>query len=88
MKSKEEILELVNKWWVTDTVGNIIAYRSPGAAYGDVILEQVVKGREMKPEVRAAFEYVMDELQIERGEMFRNKNGEPDRIKITRSYDG
>ena len=88
MKSLEEMHEALQKWFVTNTVGNVIFYRSPGSKFGDVILEQVVKGREMKPEVQAAFEFLMDELKIERGEMFRNKQGEPDRIKITRRYDG
>lgn len=88
MKSRDEVSRLFEKWWVTDTVGNFIVYRAPGARYGDVILEQVVKAREMEPSIRAAFEMLMDELQIERAEMFRDKDGRPDRIKITRRYDG
>ena len=88
MKSKDEMHKCLDEWWGNDTTGNIIFYRSPGAKLGDAILEEVVKGREMKPEVQAAFEYIMDELKIERGEMFRNKQGEADRIKITRRYDG
>ena len=88
MKSREEMHLALDDWWGNDTVGNIIMYRAPGAKFGDVILEHVVKLREMKPEVRAAVEFIMDELGIERGELFRNKQGEPDRIKITRRYDG
>ena len=88
MKTKSEMIELLNTWWVNDTVGNFIAYRAPGAKQGDVILEQVVKAREMKPHVKAAFELLMDELQIERAEMYRDNHGRPDRVKVTRRYDG
>lgn len=88
MKTKDEMIAAFNTWWVNDTVGNFIAYRAPGARAGDIILERVIKAREMKPEVRAAFEYVMDELKIERGEMRRDKNGRADLIKLTRRYDG
>ena len=88
MKTRDEMLESLKTWWGNDTVGNIIFYRAPGASHGDVILERVIKAREMKPEVRAAFELVMDELKIERAEMRRDKNGRPDLIKLTRRYDG
>ena len=59
MKTKEEMHKALEDWWSNDTVGNIIMYRAPHARTGDVILEKVVKAREMKPHVRAAFELVM-----------------------------
>lgn len=88
MKSKEQLMDSVIKWWDAGMVGNLILYRSPGASTGDAIIERVVKAREMEPHVRAAFEMFMDELNIERGELFRNSKGEPDRVKLTRSFDG
>lgn len=88
MKTKDEMHDALDGWWVNNTVGNFIAYRAPGAHAGDVILEQVIKAREMEPEIRAAFEMIMDELGIERGELFRDNKGRPDRIKLTRRYDG
>lgn len=88
MKTKAEMIECLNEWWANDTVGNIIFYRAPGAKTGDAILEQVIKAREMKPTIRAAFEMLMEELGIERAEMYRDSRGNPDRIKITRRYDG
>jgi len=88
MKTRDECVDALTKWWVNDTVGNIIFYRAPGARYGDAILEQVIKAREMEPHIRAAFEMLMDELGIERAEMFRDKDGKPDRIKVTRKFDG
>ena len=88
MKSREELHKMLDVWWDDGLVGNLIIYRSPGAMLGDCIIERVLKCREMKPEIRAAFVMVMDELGVDRGEVFRNKNGDPDRIKLTRRLDG
>jgi len=88
MKTRDEMVAVLMDWWANDTVGNLIFYRAPHANTGDAILEQVVKVREMKPEIRACFEMLMDELDIARAEMFRDSKGRPDRIKITRKYDG
>jgi len=88
MKSKEQLMDSVGKWWDAGMVGNLILYRSPGANTGDAIIERVIKAREMDLPVRVAFEMFMDELGIDRGEVFRNSKGEPDRIKLTRSFDG
>jgi hypothetical protein len=88
MKSQKQLMDSVVKWWDAGMVGNLILYRSPGAQTGDAIIERVIKVREMEPHVAAAFEMFMDELDIERGEVFRNSKGEPDRIKLTRRFDG
>lgn len=88
MKSKEQLMDSVIKWWDAGMVGNLILYRAPGAQSGDSIIERVVKVREMEPHVRAAFEMFMDELEIDRGEVCRNSKGEPDRVKLTRRFDG
>ena len=63
MKSREELHKMLDVWWDDGLVGNLIIYRSPGAQLGDCIIERVLKCREMKPEIRAAFEMVMDELE-------------------------
>ena len=86
MKTEGQCVDAFRKWFRNDTVGNLIIYHAPGAAECEVIIERVIKAREMKPEVRAAFEMVMDELGIERGEMRRDKDGNPDLIKLTRRY--
>ena len=88
MKSLREVHALVDRWWDEGLVGNLIIYRAPGASTADCIIERVVKCREMKPEVRAALELVMDELGVERGEIVRDSKGDPDRIKLTRRFDG
>jgi len=86
MKSHKEAHEKLDRWLKEGLVGNLIFYQAPGAQLVDCIIERVVKCREMKPEIRAAFEMVMDELGVERGEVARNNKGEPDRIKLTRGY--
>ena len=87
MKSEEQAVASFRKWYVNNTVGNLIFYRAPNARECDCIIERVVKAREMKPEVRAAFEMFMDELGIERGEIRRNADGQPDLVKFTRRYE-
>lgn len=88
MKSLREVHEVVDAWWHDGLVGNLIIYRAPGASTADCIIERVVKCREMDPKVRAALEMVMDELGVERGEIVRDGKGNPDRIKLTRRFDG
>jgi hypothetical protein len=88
MKSLEDIKSVIDKWWRNGMVGNLICYRAPGANDGECIIERVVKAREMRPEVRVAFEMLMDEYGVERGEVFRGSDGKPDRLKFTRRFDG
>lgn len=87
MKTKEEVLATVEKWWDGNMVGNLILYRAPNSAGAESIIERVIKRREMKPETRAAFEMFMDNLGVERGEVARDSEGRPDRIKLTRRFD-
>ena len=88
MKSKVEVHQMLDKWWDKGLVGNLIIYRAPGASTADCIIERVVKCREMTPEIRAAFEMFMDDLGIERGEIVRDSKGNPDRVKLTRRFNG
>lgn len=88
MKTKAEIHRAVDQWWDMNMVGNLILYRAPHSSEAECIIERVIKGREMKPETRAAFEMFMDNLGVERGEVVRDKDGRPDRIKLTRRFNG
>jgi hypothetical protein len=87
MKSEEQCVISFRKWLRNGVVGNIIFYHAPNSEEADCIVEQVIKAREMKPEVRAAFEFLLDELGAERGEFFRDKDGKPDRVRVTRRFD-
>ena len=87
MKTEDQAVESFRKWYRNNTVGLLTFYHAPNAVEVECIVEQVIKAREMQPQVRAAFEMLMDELDIERGEVFRDKNGKPDRVKLTRRFD-
>lgn len=87
MKTIEEVHDVVDEWFGDDMVGNLILYRAPNSQGAECIIEQVVKCREMEPTTRAALGMFMDNLGIERGEVVRDKDGNPDRVKLTRRFD-
>ena len=87
MKTRAEVHKVVDKWWDKDMVGNLIIYRAPHTNEAECIVEMVIKKREMPIEVQAAFEMFMDELGVERGEVVRDKDGNPDRVKLTRKFE-
>ena len=87
MKSREQLHATLDKWWEAKAVGNLIVYRAPNSNLADTIIERVVKVKEMPPTTRAAFEMFMDALGVERGEVARNSDGAPDRVKLTRRFD-
>jgi hypothetical protein len=88
MKTKQEVHDAVDRWWDEGIVGTLRIYRAPGASVAGCVLEEVVKAREMEAHVKVSLDTLMNELNIEQGEMFRNQNGEPDRVKFHRSFDG
>ena len=87
MRTKEELHDILDEWVESEAVGNIIFYHPPRANEYEAIIEQTVKVREMKPTTRAAFCMFMDDMKVERGEVIRNKDGEPDRVTLTRRFD-
>lgn len=87
MKTQKQIHDTLDKWWEAGSVGNLIIYRAPNSSYADCIIEKVVKVREMDPTTAAALKMFMDDLDIERGEIVRDKDGNPDRVKLTRRFD-
>ena len=87
MKTIEETHEILDEWFGDGLVGNLIIYRAPNSQGVEAIIEQVVKCREMEPTTLAAFGMFMDDLGIERGEVVRDKDGNPDRVKLTRRFD-
>jgi len=88
MKTREEAIEAFERWLDGGIVGNIIFYHAPGGEMFDCIVEQVVKIGEMKPGIAAAFASFMNDLEVDRGEVFTGSDGQPDRIRLTRSWDG
>lgn len=88
MKTREEAIKALESWLDGQAVGNIIFYHAPGSDMVDCIVEQVVKINEMKPGIAAAFASFMNGLGIARGEVFTGRDGQPDRVRLTRSWDG
>ena len=87
MKTREQLHATLDKWWEAKNVGNLIIYRAPNSDQAECIIEKVVKTREMPATTAAAFEMFMDDLGVERGEVVRDKDGNPDRVKLTRRFD-
>jgi hypothetical protein len=88
MKTREEAIKIFSDWLDRGDVGTIFFYHAPNAEVVDCIVEQVIKIREMPHDVGEAFKLFMKKLGVERGEVFCNREGEPDRIRLTRGWDG
>jgi len=85
MYSKRETLERVIKWLEGPRVGNMKIFHPPAANMYDYFIEETIKLHEMNDEQRAAVCAVFDLFEARRVEMFSDKTGKPDRIKITRN---
>ena len=85
MKPLGEIIEDLRLWAEKETVGNITFYHPPALKSYGAYIEQTIKAREMAPEVREAFEFLMDSLGALKGEFHRDKDGRPDRVKIVKA---
>lgn len=86
MKSLREAHEALDRWFEEGTVGNIIFYRPPGGSEVDCILEQTIKTREMDEATAASFEVMVKRLGAEKGSFWTNRDGEADRVTITKEY--
>lgn len=85
MKTKRDAVEYFREWINGDNVGTLLAYSPPGGSVVEFLEERVVKTDEMPEDVRDHFIAFMDGMGIDRGEVFRNKAGRPDRVKFPRS---
>jgi len=88
MKTREEAIAIFNEWLDRGMVGTLFFYHAPGSDNVECIVEQVIKVREMKHEDAENFKKFMKSLGVDRGEVFCNRDGEPDRIRLTRGWDG
>jgi hypothetical protein len=86
MKTLEQLFVEVRQWHNNDCVGNLTIFRAPRSEMVDVVGEQVIKLREMDQEAHDAVCKVFDLFDSERVELFRDKEGYPDRIKIIRRF--
>jgi len=86
MKTFDDAMQDMADWAENNIVGRFTVYHPPGKRQYGCYLEQTIKAREMEPDVREAFEFLMDSLKAEKGEFFRDKDGRPDRVTIIRQY--
>ena len=86
MKTFDEISVLVRQWHSGGCVGNLTIFKAPRTDMMDAVGEQVIKLREMDQEARDAVSRVFDLFESERVELYRDKDGYPDRVKIIRRF--
>ena len=84
MKTLDEMIREIEDWFDDGGVGNILIFRSPHANHVDRVYEETIKLHEMDTPTRALVEQVFELFDSERMEFFRDKQGYPDRVKITR----
>jgi hypothetical protein len=85
VKTQAEAHATLDQWFDAGCVGNLIFYRAPRASHVDAIVEQVVKAHEMDQVTHDAFVTFMELGGVQRGEVYRDKDGKPDRVKLVRS---
>lgn len=73
------------KIWHKDCVGYAILYSPPRMSTIDGFIEETVKLHEMEDWEREAVLKIFDVFEFEKAELFRDKEGNPDRVKISRS---
>ena len=86
MMTKAEAHAALDAWFQQDFVGNIYFFRAPRASTVDCFIEQTVKLREMPAAEASAFIDIFQAFNFSTAELARNKKGEPDRIKMVRSF--
>ena len=83
MKSFEEMVKELNEWF-EDGVGNVTIFRAPRAQNVDCVYEETIKLFELDREIRGLVEAVFEVFDADKMEFFRNGEGDPDRVRITR----
>lgn len=85
LKPFSEIIEELTEWADKGSVGNITFYHPPGLQSYGAYIEQTIKVWEMDEETSSAFKTLMENLGALKGEFHRDKDGRPDRVKITKA---
>jgi hypothetical protein len=74
----------IQRWYDNGCVGNLTIFRAPKSDYVDIIGEETVKLFEMDDETKAAVRKTFELLDSEKIELFRDRNGYPDRARVVR----
>jgi len=84
MKTLESFFKEVEQWFADGGVGNLVVFRSPRSQFVDCIYEETIKLFELDRDARALVEAVFEFFDAEKMEFYRNSDGDPDRVKVTR----
>ncbi len=80
----DDALAEVRRWYDEGSVGNLVIFRAPKSDYVDMIAESTVKLFEMDNETKESVRRTFDLLDSEKVEMFRDRDGYADRVKVIR----
>lgn len=86
MKTLKEAIDTVEDWHGEGCVGNIILFRAPRSQNVDIVGEQTIKLRELDRETSGIVVKLFSLLDSEKIELFRDKDGYPDRVKVLKRY--
>lgn len=86
MKTLDKTVSAIREWFDEGCVGNLVVFRAPKSQMLDMIGEQTIKLREMDDQTREAVFTVFDLLDSEKIELFRDKDGRPDRVRVIRRF--
>ena len=86
MMTIDDAVATIRKWYADESVGNLVIFRAPRSDYVDIIGESTVKLFEMDEETKESVRKTFELLDSEKIELFRDKNGYPDRAKVIRRF--
>jgi uncharacterized protein YeeX (DUF496 family) len=86
MMTIEESHKKLQQWYDNGCVGNITVFRAPRSDYVDMIGETTIKMFELDEESRDVVRKVFDVLDSEKIELFKDRDGNPDRARVVRRY--
>ena len=81
----DEAHRALDAWFHENQVGNLIFTRGPGHGHVLAAKQRTIKTREMPDDVRAMVELAFERLECDKAEMFSDRDGGLDRVKVMRS---
>ena len=84
MRPKSEMLTVVTGWSDSDRSGNLVLFQPPRSEVFDAFVEETIKLHEMTETEKSVALAMFDKFDATKIEMFRSKEGNPDRIRVTR----
>ena len=85
-RSIEQACADIKRWKQNGGVGCLTLFSAPKSHSVDIIGEETIKLFEMDEEHKRAVFRLFDLFDAEKIELFRGKDGLPDRVKVTRRY--